>query len=190
MIRKVTLALYYGLARFFPRSNAPYHMLSKRIRYMLCKRLFKNIGENVNVERLAFFGTGEQMEIGDNSGLGIDCYITHAKIGKNVMMGPGVLYIKSNHRFDRLDIPMMGQGHTHEKKLTIGDDVWIGARVIFLPGISVGNGAVIAAGSVVTKDVPDFAVVAGNPARLVRDRKALFHEGFSGAGMTGEKSDG
>lgn len=173
LVRKICLVLYYGFARFLPHSGAPYQFGSKGLRYVLCKRLFRQIGRNVNIEHRAYFRGGDEIEIGDNSGLGINCYIPHAKIGRNVMMGPDVLYIESNHRFDRTDIPMMQQGQTEGKGLIIGDDVWIGARVIFLPGISVGRGAIAAAGAVITRDVPEFAIVAGNPARIKGYRNKL-----------------
>jgi len=123
MLRMICLVLYYGFARYLPRSNAPFSFGAKRIRYALCKRLFKNIGKNVNVERLAYFRDGHSVEIGDNSGLGVNCHISNALIGDNVMMGPDVLYINSNHCFDRTDVPMMQQGKAPLEKLTIGDDV-------------------------------------------------------------------
>lgn len=125
----------------------------------------------MNVERLAYFGTGEHIEICDNSGLGINSSITNATIGKDVMMGPDVIYFKNNHRFDRMDIPIREQGNTEVKKLVIKDNVWIGARVILLSGITIGSGAVIGAGSVVTQDVPADSIVAGNPVRIIRRRQ-------------------
>ena len=86
------------------------------------------------------------------------------------MMGTDVTVITRNHRFDRIDIPMMRQGFVEEKPVYIGDDVWIGDRVIILPGVHVGDGCVIAAGSVVTKDVPRYTVVGGVPAKVIRER--------------------
>ena len=62
------------------------------------------------------------------------------------------------------------QGRTEIKPVIIGDDVWIGARAIIMPGIVIGRGAVIGAGSVVTKNVDEYAVVAGNPARVIKYR--------------------
>ena len=76
----------------------------------------------------------------------------------------------SNHRTDRIDIPMGAQGFTETKPIVIGDDVWIGARVINLPGVHIGNGAVIGAGAVVTNNVPDYEVWGGNPARFLKSR--------------------
>ena len=66
---------------------------------------------------------------------------------------------------------MIDQGFSKTRPITIGDDVWIGSRVIILGGVNVGNGAVIGAGSVVTHDVPPYSVVGGNPARIIKSRK-------------------
>ena len=92
-------------------------------------------------------------------------------IGNNVMMGPEVIIYTSGHKHDRIDIPMMEQGSSEVQPVKIGNDVWIGGRVIILPGVKVGNGAIIGAGAVVTKDVPDYAIVGGNPAKVIRMRK-------------------
>lgn len=86
------------------------------------------------------------------------------------MMGTDVIIITRNHRFDRTDIPMMEQGFEEERPVYIGNDVWIGDRVLILPGVHIGDGSIIAAGAVVTKDVPPYSIVAGVPARKIRDR--------------------
>lgn len=90
-------------------------------------------------------------------------------IGSDVMMAPGVHIVTNGHVFDRTDIPMRAQG-IFEKPVTIGDDVWLSANVIVLPGVTVGRGSVIAAGSIVTKDVPEYSIVGGVPARVIRSR--------------------
>jgi len=64
---------------------------------------------------------------------------------------------------------------TDDEPVKIGDDVWIGTRVVILPGVTVGHGAIIGASAVVTKDVPPYAIVAGVPAKVVKWRKALHH---------------
>lgn len=92
------------------------------------------------------------------------------EIGDNVMMGPDVVILTHTHNIDRQDIPMGHQG-SRIAKVTIGNDVWIGMRSIIMPGIKIGNGAVVGAGAVVTKDVPDFAIVGGVPAKILRYRK-------------------
>ncbi len=92
-------------------------------------------------------------------------------IGKNVMMGNDVMIIGTNHEFLRIDIPMIEQELQPNRESKIGDDVWIGLRVFILPGVSIGSGVIVGAGAVVTKDIPDWAVAVGNPARVVRYRK-------------------
>ena len=81
-----------------------------------------------------------------------------------------------NHAFDRCDVPMREQGYGPEKTIIIGDDVWIGGHVIILPGVNIGNGAIVGAGAVVTRDVPEYAVVGGNPAKVIRFRNGEKHE--------------
>ncbi len=144
--------------------------LAKKIRRFWAKRIALRVGKNVNIERKAVFGP--LLEIGDNSGVGISCEMYGpVSIGKNVMMGPEVVVYTSGHKFDRTDIPMMEQGFSEPKTVVIGDDVWIGRRVIIMPGVKIGNGCVIGAGAVVTKDIPDYSVAVGVPARVVKKRE-------------------
>lgn len=91
-------------------------------------------------------------------------------IGSNVLIGPGTFVITNGHRMDRLDIPMYDQG-LYNKPVVIGNDVWLGANVVVLPGVEIGDGAVVAASSVVTQNVPPRTVVAGIPARVVKSRE-------------------
>jgi maltose O-acetyltransferase len=85
------------------------------------------------------------------------------------MMGPDVVILAVNHRFSG-HAPMIDQGYDDPRLVTIGDDVWIGTRAIVLPGVTIGTGAIVGAGAVVTKDVPENAIVAGNPARVMKLR--------------------
>lgn len=87
------------------------------------------------------------------------------------MMGMDCVFIDRNHRFDDMSIPMGGQGFSECRPIVIGNDVWIGDRVIILPGVHVGNGVVIGAGSVVTHSIPDYEVWGGNPAHFLKTRK-------------------
>ncbi len=66
---------------------------------------------------------------------------------------------------------MREQGYSEEKQIVVGDDVWLGYGAIILPGVTIGDGAIIGAGTVVTKDVPPYAIVGGNPAKVIRFRK-------------------
>ena len=169
--RLLYYALYYGFARHLPVSHKPYAIGAKAIRFAICKHMFAKCGRNVNVEHGADIGSGSYIEIGDNSGIGVNCTIKRAKIGNNVMIGPDVVFVTQNHRIDDPEKPLQGQGYTIDPPIEIGDNVWIGTRAIILPGKKIGKNAVIGAGSVVTKDVPDYAVFAGNPAKLIRLRR-------------------
>jgi maltose O-acetyltransferase len=165
--------LYYSIARYLPASYSLLGRPSKRIRGVICKEIFHSTGHNVNIEHGAYFGSGRQIKIGDNSGIGVDCHVpSDIRIGDDVMMGPDVLIISQNqnHRFDRLDIPMRLQGHNESQPVIIEDDVWLGARVIVLPGVRICHGAIVGAGAIVTKDIPPYAICVGNPAHIVRFR--------------------
>lgn len=172
-MRKLCLALYYGIARYLPTSGYPIvGKACKYIRYQLCCRIFKKCGKNVNIERLAYFGGGRNIEIGDNSGMGVNCNIpSNTVIGKNVMMAPNCYIIGVNHAFDRTDIPMCQQGATPPLQTVIEDDVWIGRNVIMTPGRIIKKGSIIAAGCVLCKDFPEYSIVGGNPSKLIRSRK-------------------
>jgi len=91
------------------------------------------------------------------------------EIGSNTLLGPGVTIWSQNHKYMSRAIPIYKQGWTYQR-VVIEDDVWIAARAIILPGVKIGKGAVIGAGSVVTKDVASFAIVAGVPSRQVKMR--------------------
>jgi galactoside O-acetyltransferase len=91
------------------------------------------------------------------------------RIGENCLIGPNVVIRTAGHCFDRLDVPIRSQGHKI-LDINIGTDCWIGANAVILGGVSLGNGVVVAAGSVVTRDVPANTVVAGVPAKTIRSR--------------------
>ncbi len=139
-----------------------------------------HIGNNVSIGRFSIIECtgilthlGEGFWIGDNSNLGDYNFVGAAggvRIGRNVLIGQGVRFHSENHVFTRTDIPIKVQGVTNEG-IVVEDDVWLGSGVIVLDGVTIGRGAVVAAGSVVTKDVPRFAVVGGVPARVLRFRK-------------------
>jgi len=183
LLRYLRLATYYGVARYLPGSSSPYGVgrIFRSIRYLLCRGLFCKCGLDVNIERRAHFNSGARIIIGDRSGLGINCIINGpVTLGCCVMMGPDVIIYRGGHKYDRTDISMCDQGALDSVvPLSIGDDVWIGARVIILPNCKIiGKGAIVGAGAVVTKDVPCYAIVGGNPARVLRLRKMVNSDGM------------
>lgn len=171
--RKLWYFFYYGFAQHLPASYRyqPLGKFGKWCRGIACRRLFRSCGERVNIERGANFYTGWEVEVGDDSSLGIGCMVPfNIKIGKDVLMGPDVIILEQNHQFENLDIPMRLQGSVDFPPVRIEDDVWIGARATILPGIKINKGAIVAAGAVVTKDVPSYAICGGNPARVIKIR--------------------
>jgi len=170
LIRAVSYAFYYLFARNLPSSSVPYSLGAKYIRRFFVKGMVDKCGKNVNIEHGAFLASGMGIEIGDNSGIGLNCRVAGPlSIGTDVMMAPGVMIFTQNHETSDLSVPMRLQT-APKKKVTIGNDVWIGANALIMPGVSVGDGAIIAAGAVVTKNVDSYAVVGGNPARVIKYR--------------------
>lgn len=169
LIRKV----YYGFLYYLPRSSKGLiGRLSNKARALACKYIFRKTGKNITIERCANFGSGKAIEIGNYSGIGYKCQLhSNIRIGENVMMGPQVIIFGQNHNFNNIELPMRLQGYKHSEGIVIGDDVWIGQRVMIMATVKrIGKGAVIAAGAVVTKDVNDFEIVGGNPARVIKRR--------------------
>lgn len=144
--------------------------IAREIRKHLYEGILSYMGKNVNIEKFA--RVDNKVMIGDYSGIGEGALLMGTvRIGDFVMMGPHVEMWVRNHYFADTSIPMARQGNSEERPIEIGDDVWIGSRSILLPGIKIGNGAIIGAGSVVTKDVPPFAVVGRGPAKIIKNRK-------------------
>lgn len=171
MIKKyIGMALYELVGKHMPTSFSRIHIGQKRFRAFCAKLFVISVGTNVNIEKGAMFS--QYLTIGNNSGIGINAKIYgEVSIGDDVMMGPDCVIYTRNHEYSRTDIPMNEQGFSEPRKVVIGNDVWICGQVIILPGVIIGDHSIIGAGAVVTKDVPDFAVVAGNPAKIVNYRE-------------------
>lgn len=160
------------VAKNLPKSTFPGGRIYKAVRYILAKRMLKKCGKKVTIENQCYIGSGKNIELGDYSGIGQRCYLQGSiTIGKYVMMAPEVVVLTIDHKFNDISKPMRFQGHKKGKPVIIEDDVWIGHRVIILPGVRIGKGSIIGAGSIVTKDVESFSIVGGNPAKLIRKRK-------------------
>lgn len=110
------------------------------------------IGDRVSINRLCTINAGGGVSIEDD-----------------VLIGPGVVIYSQNHRFSDATLPISSQGYSYAP-VVIKKGAWLCANSIILPGVVVGEGAVVAAGSVVTKNVDDYSVVAGNPAKFLKSR--------------------
>ena len=134
---------------------------------------------------------GVALRLGDRSFVGAHAYVTDAvslgadcsvnpfatlrgpiRGGDGVRIGAYACLVAFNHGFENPDVPIFRQPHT-SKGIRLGDDVWIGAHATVVDGVSIGSHTIVAAGAVVTKNVPDYAIVGGNPAQVIRLRKPL-----------------
>lgn len=161
----------------------------EKIKYYFSKllkklRLAAVIESKVDVNSKIESGTSfVNSSMGRHSFCGYDCDIFHADIGSFTSIASGVILGGARHPIEWLGMsPVFYKGRDSIRKkfvefelpppriVSIGNDVWIGRNAIILPGVNVSDGAVVGAGSVVTKDVPPYAVVAGNPARVLKYR--------------------
>jgi len=149
-------------------------------RYTTCNYLKKKflelngavIGKNVTFYPGVWIAPGRNLVVGNDVDFALGVLVTTSggvTIGDRTLIGYRSQILSSNHRIPEKCGRIFGSGHIH-KKVKIGNDVWIGANAIVLPGVTIGEGAVVAAGSVVTKDIEPYTIVAGNPARLIKNR--------------------
>lgn len=167
MRERLARGLYCILAKWLPVSRR--FPPGKALRGGVARLMGCKLGRNVNIEHGAEFDA--RLVVGDNSSVGVDSTVLGpVRIGRDVMMGPECVIITRNHHHSRTDIPMIQQGYESYRPVSIGDDVWIGRRVTILPGVTVGNGAILSAGAVITKDVESYAIVGGVPAHVIKMR--------------------
>jgi maltose O-acetyltransferase len=127
-------------------------------------------GSDITLEPGVYWGAGDDIVLGSHVQINEGCRLRNVTVGDYVLIAPEVAILNLGHNTTRTDVPMMLQGTRSYPQTVIEDDVWIGMRAIILPGVRVGRGAIVAAGTVVTKDVEAYSVVGGNPARLIRRR--------------------
>jgi len=137
------------------------------------------IGDNVSIHRSTIIdctggirSIGEGIQIGNSVGFSPNCYIQvrgSVKIGDNVIFGPNVKIFSENHNFHDINTPITSQGETR-KGVNIESDVWVGSSAVILDGVTIGKNSIIAAASLVNKDVPPNSIVAGIPAKIIKNR--------------------
>jgi acetyltransferase-like isoleucine patch superfamily enzyme len=140
-------------------------------------------GNQVTVGRFAmirpsgYYGReiGFGLKIGDDSNVGPFCYLGCGggiEIGKHVMMAPRVGLHSENHNFDQMDLSMKEQG-VRRKTVVIEDDCWLASSSVILSGVHIGQGSIVAAGAVVTKDFPPYSIIGGVPAKIIGQRSPM-----------------
>ena len=150
-------------------------------RDVLIRDLIGKTGKSVYIEAPFRCDYGSNIELGENFYANYNCTIldvARVSIGKNVMFAPNVSLFTAGHP---VHPDSRNSGYEYGIGITIGDNVWVGGNVVMNPGVHIGNNAVIGSGSVVTKDIPDNCIAAGNPCRVIReiteeDRKYYFKD--------------
>lgn len=138
------------------------------LKYLKEEILGKVGGGYFNIEKPFRCDYGYNIEIGDNFFANFNFVVLDVgkvRIGNNVQIAPNVGLYTAGHP---LHPDSRNSGYEYGINITIGDNVWIGGSVCVMPGVTIGNNAVIGAGSVVTKDIPENAIAVGNPARVLR----------------------
>lgn len=168
MRKKFFFLIYILLFKDTPEDYRPYSLFFPKVRQWLVKNYLKKCGIELRVKKGAEISPNSI--VGDFSELGTNSIIqANVTIGNHVIMGPDIKIYSRNHKFERLDTPIQKQGKNYYET-KIGDDVWIGANVIITAGSEIGDHVIIAAGSVVTKNIPKYAIVGGVPAKIIKYR--------------------
>ncbi len=145
-----------------------------KIRVFINSFFLKSVGKDVVILGNFRFKRGENIDLGSNLYINhdveLDSYNGLIKIGNNVLIGQNTLITTANHNFSDKKKAIIDQGFGPFNRIVIEDNVWIGANVLILPGVHIGKGAIIAAGAVVTKDVPSMCIVGGIPAKKIKMR--------------------
>ena len=151
--------------------------MGKFAQWLRCKcamHLFAECRSGVNLEQGAYIGDGRNFFFLGSGCLGKDfvCHNRVVTVHGGLLMGEAVLFQGGGHSYANPNVPIGYEGELPSTPLEICEDVWIGARAIVLPGCKrIGAHSIIGAGAVVTHDVPDYAIVGGNPAKVIRMRK-------------------
>lgn len=143
------------------------------IRAQCMRRFLQHLGKDTTLQSGMRVTNPEKIWIGSHCNLAQGVFITGGggvRIGDWVGFGPDVKVWSVTHRFDDPDRPWLLQGW-EKKAVVIEDDVWLGANAFVMPGVTIGKGAIVSAGAVVNKSIPPYALVAGNPGRVIGWRR-------------------
>ena len=153
--------------------SLPRYRLLNSLKAFFLMRMGARIGKRPVFYPGVWIAPGRNLVLGDDVDLALDVLITTSggvKIGDRTLIGYRAQIISANHAIPDQKGRIFGSGH-HKKQVIIGCDVWVGANSMIMPGVVIGDGAIIAAGSVVTKNVPEYTIVGGVPAKIIQQRE-------------------
>ena len=170
-MHKLKLIVYYLIIQHLP--NSRYWKGFNSLRLWYASKVLKIISYNQNstFQNNIYIGDGKNVQIGNFCQVNEHTFIQGAIIGNHVMIAPHVSLLANTHHYEDTETPMILQGETKGLLVRIQDDVWLGRNVIVMPGVTIGKGSIVAAGAVVTKDVPEYVIVGGVPAKVLKKRK-------------------
>jgi len=193
LMKKEVVSFFDAILIYLPGNTGNY------LRYITYRRRFKSCGKNISISQAVSFKGWANIKLGNNIGFGelnsiyAESMTNESSIhigndvsfNRNVMInadvrgtiiiedkvlvGPNVVMRASGHRYEIKGVPIREQGH-HKGIIMIKTGAWIGANAVILPDVTIGKGAIVAAGAVVTKDVRDFEIVGGLPAKKIGSR--------------------
>ncbi|MBX7227646.1 MAG: acyltransferase [Chitinophagales bacterium] len=168
-MKKICLILYYLIFSKLPSSWWPGGKFFNRLRTFVLKNIIK-IGKQVRIQKGVYVGNGNNISIGNNCQINEMVRLDNVIIGNNVMIARESIVLGKMHESANTDVPMNMQGVKKVNQTIIEDDVWLGLRVIVMPGIKIARGTIVAAGAVLTKDTEENSVYGGVPAKKIKDR--------------------
>lgn len=168
MKRNIWRVAYAILVKWWPQNQ--WFPLAGAARVLFARHICAETAEHISVDRNATFSC--KVHMGEYARIGRDCEL-HGEVhlGNHVLMAPECVFYTVNHEHRNPDIPMDSQGDSEMEPTFVGNDVWLGRRVMVMPGVHIGDGCIVAAGAVVTKDLPPYCVVGGIPAKIIKSRK-------------------
>ncbi len=161
---------------YFPFASEALSRIPFAFGWKLRRAVYARVLPQMGRDTVLHFGVtleDHRTSIGDDVWISVGCYVDYALIDDHVLIGPQAVLLAGGkqHQFDRLDVPIKQQGNPPKEPLVIGEGAWIGANATVMA--EVGHNAIVGAGAVVTKPVPPYAVVIGNPARILRIRTSV-----------------
>lgn len=166
------LAIYYGIAYNLPNYSFPFGKFFNAFRISILRK-FIYVGKDCRIMKKIYLGDGNNVRIGENCRINEGVRLDNVMIGDNVLIARESIILGKMHEYADVHVPISQQGERTINPTIIEDDVWLGLRVIVLPGVTLKKGTIVGAGAVVCKSTEEGGIYGGVPARLIRYRSQV-----------------